>query len=144
MRMILLALLCAGLSGCISNAHAETGPLQSKISRWSCNSGVTTSTTLTECQATPGTGLSLYITDITMSASAAATTNSNEQLALKYGSGTNCGTGTTTVYAVFNPATGGVAKNFDPAIKIPANKALCWMDAVAGSKFFAVSGWTGP
>lgn len=140
MRIAMLAALAALVSSCIPAAHADT----THGLRFACNSGVSTATTLTQCQAAPASGNSLYVTDVVMSASVAATANSNEQLLLKYGTGSNCATGTTTFFAVFNPANGGVAHHFDPAIRLTAAQAICWMDAVAGSKFISVSGWMGP
>lgn len=112
--------------------------------RFHANSGLSTATTLTQIQAAPGASLSLYITDIVMSASVASTTTTDQQLTLKYGTGSNCATGTTYITACFGQANGGCAVNLKTPIKLPANNALCWMHAAAGSKVVSVMGYTAP
>jgi hypothetical protein len=87
---------------------------------------------------------SLYITDIVASSSAASTVTADQALELKAGTtaSTGCDTGTATVWASFTPAMGSVTATFTTPIKVGANQALCWMDAVAGSKTFIVNGYT--
>ena len=103
-----------------------------------------TATTLTEIQAAPGAGASLYITDITMSASVIATTTTDQYLTLKYGTGANCGTGTTVLYPAYNLAFAGVVANLVTPIKLPAANALCFIHAAAGNKNVVVGGYIAP
>lgn len=105
------------------------------------NAGTTLTAFNGSCIAAPGQAL--FITDITASATTIATTTTDQYLSLKYGTGTNCGTGTTTVWSAYNLAFAPTSTNLVKPIRVPANNDLCWMDAVAGSKTFIVSGFYG-
>lgn len=112
--------------------------------RWHASSGLSTATTLTQIQAAPGASLSLYVTGFLMSASVASTTTTDQQLTLKYGTGSNCVTGTTYITGCFNAANDECSRELVTPIKIPANNALCWIHAAAGSKIISVTGHTAP
>jgi len=106
--------------------------------------GLSTATTLTELIAVPGASVSVYITGWKCSSSAASTTTTDQQCTLKYGTGTNCGTGTTYVDGCFQGSNGGCAESMDSPIKLPANNALCWIHAAAGSKIVRVNYFLAP
>lgn len=89
------------------------------------------------------TQTALYITDIVASATTIATTTTDQYLVLKSGTGTNCGTGTVILWAAYNLAFAGVAQQFKTPLKVNGGQDLCWMDAVAGSKSFVVTGYLG-
>ncbi len=107
-------------------------------------SGVVTATALTEIIATPGAGLSVYITDLSCSSSAATTATADQQCQFKRGTGANCATGTVVVWGTFLPALGSQVANFTTPIKLTANNALCYMNAVTGSKTFSVNYYVAP
>lgn len=129
---------------CVSAAPSPVASRPAAVNRFAAIAAASTATTLTEIVAAPGAGVSLYLTDASLFSSAASTTAADEQLLLKSGTGTNCGTGTATVFACFNPANGGCVANFATPIKLTANNALCWVAAVAGTKHVAVQGFKAP
>jgi hypothetical protein len=114
---------------------------------WSC--GVTAiGTTLTECQAVPGAGLSLYLTDVV--------TQSNTATAglftLRFGTGTNCGTGTGNLF--FNSASALMASpantvavnhfHLTTPIKVTANNAVCVLGVATNTTNAQLTGFTAP
>lgn len=122
------------------NVHGSTGG-------FSCVVTVSTATTIQafggSCAA-PGAGLSLYITDISLSASAAGIA-ADAFPTIKYGTGGTCGTATGIAYGVLSAAAvAGFVGNFATPIKIPANNELCWISSTAGSKFLVVNGFIAP
>lgn len=137
----LLTLLAAGFVG---TAEAQFNVPTLFTARFQAVLTNSTATTLTEIQAAPVTGASLYITDITMSASVIATTTTDQYLTLKSGTGTNCGTGTAVVLAAYNLAMAGVVLNLQTPIKLPAASALCFIHAAVGSKSVVVGGYVAP
>lgn len=95
--------------------------------------------------ATPGAGLSLYITDVSFASNASGIA-ADAFPTLKYGTGGACGTGTTVVWGAFGEAAiqDTIFQSFTTPIKIPANNELCWMNTTAGSKFVSVHGFIAP
>ena len=114
---------------------------------WSCGLNAV-GTTLTQCQAAPGAGLSLYITDILTQ----STTTTSGLWTLRYGTGANCGTGTGNIFA--NVATASLAnaantlvapvRSFLTPIKIPANNALCALGVATNTTNITIMGFTAP
>ena len=123
---------------------SDIAVVQGHPNRFSATLINSAATTLTEIRATPGAGLSLYVTAIAASASAAATATTDQQLTLKYGTGTNCGTGTTGIWSYFNAANSGPAGPLTTPIKVPANNALCFIHAATGNKSVVVHGYVAP
>ena len=113
-----------------------------------CTVTVSTATTLTavggSCAA-PGTGLSIYITDILFASSAQAII-ADTFPTLKYGTGGTCGSGTTAFWGAFQaaavPAT--TVQSLKTPIKIPANNEVCWINSTVGSKFVVIAGFIAP
>jgi len=146
-RKLLLAI--AIILACAAEAQAQTqAPPFTEPTvytrRFSATLFNSAATTLTEIQAAPAAGLSIYVTDVHMSASVAATATADQQLTLKYGTGSNCATGTTTVYSYFNAANAGPAGELRVPIKLPAATALCFIHAAVGSKSVIVNGFIAP
>jgi hypothetical protein len=110
---------------------------------WACDlAGV--GTTLTQCQAAPGTG-SLYVTDLLVD----STTATGGTYVLKYGTGANCGTGTTTLWPVNWTPTAPVLGQpqkivFQTPLQVPAGNALCVLGVVTNTTNAALGGFTGP
>lgn len=98
-------------------------------------SGLSTATALTQIIAGSGSNKT-YILNWKCSASVASTTSTNEQCLLKYGDDASCATNTVTIDGCFQPVNGGCNGG---QIVIPASKYVCWMHAVAGSKFVTVT-----
>lgn len=121
----------------------QGGPVE-----WSCTlSGI--AATLTQCQAAPGAGLSLYITDIVVQ----TTTTTSGTYAVQYGTGTNCGTGTAALFpggATANrwnaPITTSSASNFSfiTPLVVPANNALCVIGVATNTIRIQMNGYTAP
>ncbi len=106
-------------------------------------------TTLTQCQAAPGAGLSLYITDII----AGSTTSTAGTFLLRYGTGSNCATGTTTLF----PGTGTTPRVTSPAntvtplnitfgmpYKVPAANAVCVLGVATNTTWMVITGFIAP
>jgi hypothetical protein len=120
----------------------EGGPI-----RFSC--GVTAiGTTLTQCQAAPGAGLSLYITDvITQSNTATA-----GLFTLRFGTGANCGTGTGNLFfgsasaLMASPANTVAVNHFhlSTPIVVTANNAVCVLGVVTNTTNAQINGYTAP
>lgn len=120
--------------------HGATGGI-------SCVVTVSTATTVqavgNSCVA-PGAGLSIYVTDIQVSASASGIA-ADAFPTIKYGTGGTCGTGTGIAFGVLSAsAIVGFQANFSTPIKIPANNELCWIASTAGSKFLVINGFIAP
>lgn len=121
----------------------QGGPVE-----WSCTlSGI--AATLTQCQAAPGAGLSLYVTDIVVQ----TTTTTSGTYAVQYGTGTNCGTGTAALFpggATANrwnaPITTSSASNFSfiTPLAVPANNALCVIGVATNTIRIQMHGYTAP
>jgi hypothetical protein len=105
--------------------------------------------TLTQCQAAPAAGLSLYVTNVV----AGSTTSTAGQHLLRYGTGTNCGTGTTTLF----PGTGTTARvpspantvapamvQFNTPVKVPAANALCVIGVATNTTWIVITGYIAP
>jgi len=115
---------------------------------WSCAlNGI--AATLTQCQAAPAAGLSLYITGLYVQ----TTTTTSGTYALQYGTGTNCATGTTALFPSsgtsnrFNaPITSNaMASIFFPVpIKVPAANALCLIGVATNTISAQIVGFTAP
>lgn len=115
---------------------------------WSCSLDAIAAT-LTQCQAAPGAGLKLYLTDIV----AQSTTATAGLFLIRYGTGTNCGTGTTSLL----PAAATVVRLAHPAntaaptsikLQVPlataANNAICAVGVATNTLTVQMSGYTAP
>jgi hypothetical protein len=105
--------------------------------------------TLTQCQAAPGAGLSLYVTDLWWQ----STTTTAGTGALQYGTGSNCGTGTTALFPASGtanrygyPASSTAATNFSFAtpLKVAANNALCIIGVATNTVRADILGFVAP
>jgi hypothetical protein len=114
---------------------------------WTCGLAAV-GATLTQCQAAPGAGLKLYITDIITQS---ATTTSG-LWTLRYGTGANCVTGTGNIFANSASATLANAastlvspvRSFSTPIAIPANNAVCVLGVATNTTNITISGFTAP
>ena len=114
---------------------------------WNCGLSAI-GTTLTQCQAAPGAGLRLYITDV-VSQSNTATAG---LFTLRFGTGTNCGTGTGNL--IFSSASALMASpaNTQPVnhfhlttpIAVTANNAVCVLGVATNVTNIQISGYTAP
>lgn len=109
---------------------------------------------LTQCQAVPSAGTSLYLTDISIMSDTAT----GGTYLLRYGTGSNCGTGTTTLFPAVasltagklpypaNSATGSVFAqvNFQTPLKLPAANALCIICTATNTCTVSMQGFTAP
>lgn len=118
------------------------------VNRFQCTLDAVAAT-LTQCQAAPGAGLSIYISDVL----AGSTTTTAGQHLLRYGTGTNCGTGTTTLFPgttatprVSSPPTTAAnnAYSFRNALKVPANNALCVLGVATNTTWIVITGFIAP
>lgn len=99
---------------------------------WHVATEYTTQQTDTSVKATPGAGLSLYITDITINCNGAVTVTLEE------------GT-TTTKFKYYGSAAGdGTNKQFIVPLKLAANTALTVTTSGAVTCFVGVNGYTAP
>jgi hypothetical protein len=115
---------------------------------WHCElAGI--AATLTQCQAAPAAGLSLYITGIKVN----STTSAFGTYQLQTGTGTNCGTGTAAFYPQgttstrFTSATGnnpGQISFLGVPIKAPAASAICLIGAATNTIELTLIGYTAP
>lgn len=115
---------------------------------WSCsldNIGAT----LTQCQAAPGAGLKLYLTDIMVQ----STTAIAGQFLVRFGTGVNCGTGTTsllpaaaTVVRLAYPSNTATATSFSflTPLSATAANAICILCVVTNTCTVQMSGFTAP
>ena len=144
-RLLLAGILCASwLAASAMPASAQFNPPTVFTTRFQAVLTNSSATTLTEIQAAPAACLSLYVTDIQMSASVIATTTADQYLTLKTGTGTNCAVGTAVVFPAYNLAFAGVTANLQTPIKLPAASALCFIHAATGNKSVVVGGYVAP
>jgi hypothetical protein len=136
-----LALLYASVAD--AQLYIRSGGLSQA---WTCSLD-NIGTTLTECQAAPGTGKQLYVTDI----KAQSTTATAGQFLLRYGTGANCGTGTTsllpsaaTVVRLAAPANTAPPTDihFLTPLAVPINNAICLLGVVTNTVTIQLSGFT--
>jgi hypothetical protein len=165
MRTFLIVLACLALTGV---AEAQTriagtttagatqpvgvdnyGALSARPdhpNRFNCIVTVSTATTLQavggSC-ATPGAGLSLYITDVLFAASAAGIA-ADAFPTLKSGTGGTCGAATVVVWQALTAAAIVAVDNRTVPIKLTAAHELCWISSTAGSKALQISGFIAP
>jgi hypothetical protein len=154
MRYLLLALLLLPAAALAETGivHSPAGSFDSKGRQlvrdfaldptWDAT--LTTTTVLSEVIAAPAAGTSIYVTDITVSASGATTATDDQQNLLKYGTGTACGTGTTLLWGAQGAALATTVANFSTPLKLPAAKALCFINAAAGTKILSIGYFVAP
>lgn len=115
---------------------------------WSCSLDAI-GATLTQCQAAPGAGLRLYLTDLVIQ----STTSTAGQYLVRYGTGTNCGTGTAsllpaaaTVVRLGYATNAGAASplQFSTPLAPPANNAICIICVATNTCTVQMSGFTAP
>ncbi len=115
---------------------------------WSCGLN-SIAATLTQCQAAPASGLSLYVTDFFVQ----TTTITSGTFALQQGTGSNCGTGTAALFPVSGTAnrfnapvtTSSVASiGFLSPLKLTAANALCLIGVATNTISAQISGFTAP
>jgi hypothetical protein len=115
---------------------------------WTCSLNAIAAS-LTQCQAAPGAGLSLYVTGLYVQ----TTTTTSGTYALQTGTGTNCGTGTTAFFPSsstsnrFNaPITSNAmaAIQFPVPLKVAANSALCLIGVATNTISAQIVGFTAP
>lgn len=118
------------------------------VTPWTCGLNAIAAT-LTQCQAAPGAGLSLYITDIQVQ----TTTTTSGTYSIQTGTGTNCGTGTAALFPVsgtanrFNaPITSNAMAsiNFMSPLKVPANSAVCLIGVATNTISAQMVGFVAP
>ena len=159
MRRLLLALLvlCALWAPASASSTSNTlgsnpyNPIYTSpggAGSWSCGLA-SVAASLTQCQAAPGYGLRLYVTDITVQ----TTTATAGSYQLRYGTGTNCATGTTVLYPAFVGAfTAPVISlppqyiGFQPPLAVGAtqgaNQALCVFGTAVNTIAVSIQGFT--
>jgi hypothetical protein len=105
--------------------------------------------TLTQVQAAPVAGMSLYITDIDIQ----TTTTTSGTYSFQSGTGTNCATGTAAIFPVsgtgnkFNaPITSNAMAqfSFQTPIKLASATALCVIGVATNTVSGQVMGYTAP
>jgi hypothetical protein len=100
--------------------------------------------TLTQCQAAPGAGLRLYVTDILV----ATTTATAGTWQAKYGTGTNCGTGTTnlTGFAAVAPISTAQVQSisFTTPLMPGAATQICVIGTATNTINIQVNGFVAP
>jgi hypothetical protein len=116
---------------------------------WSCAQD-NIAATLTQCQAAPSAGYSLYVTSIV----AISTTATAATFALRQGTGSNCVTGTAGVlpgastartYVLPANTAAPIVLNMGPVgVKLTAASALCVIGAATNTLNITVSGYTAP
>lgn len=114
---------------------------------WSCGLTAIT-TTLTQCQAAPGAGLRLYITDVV----AQSNTATAGLFTIRFGTGTNCATGPGNVF--FGSASALIAApantapvddfHFTTPIAITAANAICVLGVATNTTNIQINGYTAP
>jgi hypothetical protein len=115
---------------------------------WACSLD-NIAATLTQCQAVPGAGLKLYLTDITVQ----STTATAGQFLVRFGTGANCGTGTTsllpsaaTVVRLAYPlnTASPTSIRFITPLSATANNAICILCVATNTCTVQMSGFTAP
>jgi hypothetical protein len=110
---------------------------------------VVTNSTATTIQAVGGNCIAptgdqqIFITDIVASSTVASTATADAGLTLKSGTGGTCGTATTVVWQAQHAATSTVVVNFNTPLKLTKNHELCWINTVAGTKSWVITGYIG-
>jgi hypothetical protein len=115
---------------------------------WSCSLN-SIAATLTQCQAAPAAGLTLYITDIAVQ----TTTATSGTYAIQYGTGSNCGTGTTALF----PSSGTSNRfnapintqpmahfSFTTPLEPAAANAVCLIGVATNTISVQMNGYTAP
>lgn len=115
---------------------------------WTCGlQGI--AATLTQCQAAPGAGLKLYLTDIAVQ----TTTTTSGTYSLQTGTGANCGTGTAALFPVSGTAnrfnapitTSAMASiRFQTPLVAPANSAICLIGVATNTISIQLIGYVKP
>lgn len=103
----------------------------------------TSSTLITGCDV-PGSGKSIYITDINIMGGAAL--GATATAAIQYGDSgapSTCAN-PVVVWDCQHPATSGCTANLTTPIKAGSNKAICIVDPTTGTKFVNISGYIAP
>lgn len=104
--------------------------------------------TLTQCQAAPGAGVRLYITDIV----ANSTTATAGQMLLRTGTGANCVTSTASIlpaaatvvripYPANNSPNGPTRISFMTPLQAPVNAALCAIGIATNTLSITITGF---
>ena len=115
---------------------------------WTCGVNAVAAS-LTQCQAAPGAGVSLYITSINVQ----TTTTTSGTYAIQYGTGSNCGTGTAALFPVSGTAnrfnapitTSAMATIYFPIpLKAAANNAICLIGVATNTISAQITGFTAP
>ena len=114
---------------------------------WSCNL-TAIAATLTQCQAAPAAGTSLYITDIL----AQSNTTTAGTFTVRFGTGTNCATGTGNLFytlgtaVLFLPANTAqpFQQSYHVPIKVAAANAICVLGVVTQTTNIQINGYTAP
>ena len=134
--------LVADVDGVIFNRFG--GPVQ-----WTCGLQ-NVDTAMLQCQAAPGAGLRLHLTDITAQTNGPGTTGT---FSVQAGQGTNCDAGTSSLYPVANttarwsaPTTtvAPFTKNWVTPPAAPANYAICVIGSATNTINIQMSGYTAP
>ena len=144
----------AGTNGNVIRSSGDLAGNQYQVLpiAWSCNQQALAAT-LTQCQAAPGAGYSLYVTGWI----ALTTTTTAGTYRLAYGTGTNCGTGTTALYpapglsggtrTITAPISTAAPHNINlgpTGIKVPAANAMCVVGVATNTIDIVVMGYTAP
>jgi hypothetical protein len=150
----LLLALILGLTGKPESASAQanfSAPLTTRtgsLTIFTCGLNALAAT-LTQCQAAPAAGLSLYITDISVQ----TTTATSGTYAIQTGTGTNCATGTAALFPVSGTAnrfnapintTAMAQLSFTTPLKSPAASAICVIGVATNTISIQVTGFTAP
>jgi hypothetical protein len=114
---------------------------------WSCGLSAI-GTTLTQCQAAPGAGLRLYITDIV----AQSNTATAGLFTVRFGTGTNCATGPGNLFFASASALIAAPANTVPVdlihlttpIAVTAANAICVLGVVTNTTNIEINGYTAP
>jgi len=115
---------------------------------WTCGLNAIAAS-LSQCQAAPSAGLSLYITSIAVQ----TTTATSGTYSFQQGTGANCGTGTAAVFPVSGTANrfnAPIAANamasieFPTPLKLTAANALCMIGVATNTISAQVVGFTAP
>jgi hypothetical protein len=107
-----------------------------------CLFAAASTTTLLELSGCAVNAQSRYITSIFITGGIA--TAATVPALIRSGTGTNCGTGTVTWFTCWHAAAGSCTITFPTPIKVTAGHALCGIDATAGTKSMAVTGYVAP
>jgi len=116
---------------------------------WTCNLEDTDGT-LTQCQAAPGAGLRLYLTDVIIG----STTATPGKFLIRYGTGANCGTGTVSLlpgpstlvpqWAYPGNLTPPTPIHLMTPVSTDANNAICVICVMVNKCTVQLVGYTAP